>query len=331
MKKKIFLLPLAIIFSIVMFTGCDDTSDPILQVSELKVTKIALVEKTSSTTVAPVTYDVTLTWSTADILADEKASAALTGLKVIIQSGTTEEFSADLASDVTTYTFKGLLSGESKDLTVQAVYAADAFPKASSSDFTDSFKFHGGPWYDGTSTTYPSLDGGFGVGSFNNINAMPTGSFTIDDVYYYNDYNTNYQFKNTGETIWMRVDVNEVTTTNDTDTQRNNVQWLGDDFQMVDKSSTGLSDYSDLADVDVKIIDINGNELLSMTGSETSKTMTSANFTKLINSVNSGYYADKTGYYFIKATCRTMPSTYSSSNSDAKYGIWGIANNNPRR
>lgn len=323
MNRTIQTLSMLAVAAVLIFSSCS-SSNIALAVNDLKITKIDVVNNTSNTSLPPVTYDITVTWNTADILANETAAAAFNGLEVYIQSGSEEAVVTVLSADAKTYKFTGLTPGESTDLRVKAVYPDDTYPDASFTDYTGSISFRGGPWYDGDTTKMPAHDGGFGVGSFNNLDSMPSSYSDASNVYYFNTYNTDYQFKAAGDVVWLTVDVTEKTEANDILTQRNNVEWLNANFQLLDVS-TGLANNNDIANVDAWVYDIYGHQLLSLTGSETTGIM--SDFSTLLASVDSGYYADKTGYYFIKAQCKSMPTSYSDSNKDDKYGLWGFANN----
>jgi len=321
-KNILFLGSLALVFC--LFSGCSSASKSPISVSSLELSAVTVQKTGSTATTAPVSYSATVKWNTSAIMADEKASAALTGLKVSLMDGSKEILAKELTADVTSHTFTGLLPGESRSLTVTALYAEGVYDKTFESD---SIHFVGGPWFDGTVTELPSVEG-FSVGSFNRANSLPTGSYYFDDYYYYNPHNTDYLFKAVGDVKWFAVKAAEVTTTNDTVTQRNNVQWLVNNFRLLDMMT--VSNTTDIASVDSRIYDIYGRELYSITGTSTGGAMTSTNFNNLISSVDSGYYADKTGYFFIKTTCRTMPTIYSDQNPD-KLGRWGFGIIGPRR
>lgn len=326
--KKILtsLLSVTFIFVICLFSGCSgDSTDP-LAVSSLKISDVAVSSSSNTAASAPVTYKATITWDTSEIMADQTASAALSGLKVSIQDGTTELFTADIATDVTTYEFDyELLPGDSVDLRVTSVYAAGTY--GSDSEY-DSARFVGGPWYDGTNAEKPSIER-FSVGSFNHADGMPSGYYTFSDYYYFNPFNTDYLFEAVGDVKWWIVDVHEVTASNDTDTQRNNVQWLVNNFRLLDDSTT--TDDTDMAAVDLTIYDIDGDTLYTINGSATGGAMSSTNFSSLLSSVDTGYYSDKTGYFYIKSTCRSMPSSYDSNDNPDNLGFWGFGIMGSRR
>jgi hypothetical protein len=327
MKKAVKAIAFLMLMTILM-VGCSSTEND-LPVSNLKISTI--VSSTSTdTSEPPLSYSATISWDIVDINNNEIAAEALTGLEVSLNYGSADEQVEELAADVTEYTFTGLEPGDSCWLTVKAIYDTTAMPEAEdSTDTSDSVKFLGGPWFTTTNSTAPTNVSRFSVGSFNNADSMPTTSYTLSDVYYYNSYNSDYQFESVNEDVWFIVDVNEVTDSNEDD--RNNVQYLNKNFQLLDASVSGLTDYSDIAEVDVEILDIYGDSLLSISGTDTEGTMSTSDFSTLISSVDSGYYADKTGYYFIKATCKSMPDDFSDSNSETMLGIWGFANNGAKR
>ena len=325
MKNTIKLIAVTALLSFLLFS-CGSMEETDLPVSGLSISKI-VTSTSADTSQPPISYAATISWGIDDIEANEVAAASLTGFEVAMVYGTSKEQVKELDADATEYTFTGLKPGEYCWLNVTAIYDTTANPDAEdSSDVSKSVKFLGGPWIESTTSKIPANTSRFSVGSFNHLDSMPCSFSSADDVYYFNYYNEDYQFENVGDVVWLIVDVAEVTTANDTDTQRNNVMWLNDDFQLLDKSYSGLTSYDDIAGVDVKILDIYGNEVLSISGSSTEGTV--SNLSSFISSVDSGYYADITGYYFIKATCTSMPSTYSADND---LGIWGFANNGPRR
>jgi len=331
LKSIRFVLAAAVLAALTAsLSGCAAPTPE--SVGGLSVASVEKKQVMSTATTPPISYDVTIEWDTELIKANDKASAAFTGLKVYMMEGSTATQTATLGVAATSHTFTGILPGGSVGLYVEAQYAAGAFEDLSTSDTTESVRFIGGPWITGTTYTAPSYDANFSIGAFNNADGFPTSSFTLSDFYYYYPTNSSYLFSAAGEVRWLLVSANEVTATNDTDSQRNNIQWLSDKVYLLDKNSSGLSSYENLADVKVEIVDIYGLVYATISGTATQATMnlSTPSFSNLINNLDSGYYADRTGYFYVKATCESMPSTYSAANS-SKLGYWGLAMPGARR
>ncbi len=316
MKNAVKITAVLMLFA-VLLVSCGGTPDPI-GVDDLTISSVAMVTNSTDTTKPPVTYSATVTWSLASITADETASAALE--KITIELGGSDvEYTDELSATATTYTFTDLLPGDQCWLKVSAVYAEGTYEDE---DYAYEEKsFLGGPWYKSgfsSSGGERRIDTGFGVGSVNWENFAVNNA----DTYYYNTYNYDYVVDSYGDESWLVIGVNEVTATNDTSEQRNNINWLSDDVYLLDNGTLWNGD--DLASVDLEIYTIYGTKIFELTGTATSGTISATNFNSLLDSVNSGYYADKEGVFFIRAICKAAPSSFSSSNS-SEHGWWGVA------
>lgn len=298
----------------VALAGCGGGTPEAIAVDDLARTSVEAVENTTDSTAAPLTYTVSISWDTARIAADETASLAIEEIEAYVWNGSEKIASEIFDLTASSHTFTGLEPSHTYDISVVARYADGTYEDGDAA--SDSIRFTGGPWYhdDVTINSGGYRRDSFSSGSFNHLDSYPSGDFTLSDVYYYNTYNSNYALRGLDSEVWLIVDVNEVDDTNDTDTQRNNINWLNNDVYLLDSQVSDLSDYTDIADVDLEIYTITGEKIFSLTGSATEGTISSTNFTKLLNSVNSGYYADKEGSFFVRASCTGEPSSYSEDN-----------------
>ena len=315
----------SVLLAITMLAGCGPATPEAVSVSNLLLGSTTEVTNTTDSSAPPVTYSITASWDNADILADETASLALTGLKARLVQGSTTVEEVDLTADDETHTFTGLEPALTYTVRITAEYADGTYEDRNVA--SESRRFTGGPWYnDDVNTNWPGIRfDDLSVGSFNQSDGAPSGSFQLNQFYYYNTYNNDYVVGDVGSETWITVTVHEPNDTNDTDDQRNNVNWLSDDVYLLDSKVSGLTDYADMADVDLEFYTVTGEKVCSVTGSDTEATISGSDFTTLLNSVNSGYYADKEGYFFVRATCTATPDSYSSSNEDDQYGWWGLA------
>ena len=80
--KKIITGLLFSVFTVAVFllSSCSGDSQEPISVSSLGVTTIVENSATSTSTTAPVSYDVTISWNTSAIMADENASTAFSGV-----------------------------------------------------------------------------------------------------------------------------------------------------------------------------------------------------------------------------------------------------------
>lgn len=314
----------------VTLVGCGGGAPEAIAVDSLAQTSVEAVQNTTDSTKPPLTYTVSVSWSTASIEADETASLAFKEIEAYVWDGSEKVASEIFDLTASSHTFTGLEPAQSYTISVLARYADGTYEDGDGA--SESIRFTGGPWYhdDVTISSGGFRKDTFSSGSFNHIDAYPAGSFQLNDVYYYNTYNSDYAVDGLDNEVWLIVDVNEVTDGNDTDTQRNNINWLSDDVYLLDSRLSGLDDYTDIADVDLEIYTITGEKIFSLTGSATEGTISSTNFTTLLNSVNSGYYAEKEGSFFVRAICTAEPSSYSEDNAEDQYGWWGLAMPGPR-
>jgi len=253
---------------------------------------------------------------------DEKASAAITALDVTLRDGTTTVEEKELSTTATSHTFSVCEPGVSYWASVRAVYTQDAYEDLSGSSTEVRVLY--GPWAsDSVTLGGTRKTESLSVGSFNHQDGLPSGQFSLSDFYYYNPYNPDYLFAAENDETWIVVDVYERTDTNEED--RNNVNYLTENVELLDSNTTGLTSYDDMADVDLEFYDIYNNKIFELTGTNTSGTISSSDYSSLIDSVNSGYYEDKDGVFFIRAICKSMPSTFSDSNSEDQLGYWGLA------
>jgi hypothetical protein len=319
------------LFSIVFITGliiailagCGKSSETALPVGDLSLAGVSADTNTDADTPA-TTYSAKVTWTTDTLMDDKKGSAALEGIRV-----STGDFSKDLDAAATDFTFTGLVPAELHSLNVMPIYKEGTYETLA--DGRKEVVFRGGPWYaSDVNISGQAAKEMMSVGSFNHADAKPTGTYSFTDFYYWNpEYNPEYTFADVDDECWFIVKVHEPTDTNDTDEQRNNINWLSDDVALLDANTEGLDTYDDMADVDLEIYDVNNNKLFELTGTDVEGTIDTADFDTLLDSVNSGYYADREGHFFIRATCKAMPANFSDDNSDQK-GWWGLAMYGPR-
>lgn len=327
-KKTVMILAIVSIIGMIgILAGCGKSSETALPVDNLSVSTVSADTNTEAES-PPTTYSVTTSWTTETLTEDKKASAALEGIRVSAKSDSTE-FSKDLDATATEYTYTGLVPAENYSLSVMPVYAEGTYE--SLADGSTSVRFRGGPW----TTSDVTISGNayrenMSVGSFNHADEKPTGTYSFGDFYYWNpQYNEGYTFTAVDDECWFIVGVHEPNDTNDTDEQRNNINWLSDDVALLDANTSGLDTYDDMADVDLEIYDVNNNKLFELTGTDVEGTIDATDFQTLLDSVNSGYYEDKEGYFFVRAICKAMPESFSDDNPDQK-GWWGLAIYGPR-
>ncbi len=303
-------------------TGCGGPSDEPLSVDSLAVSSAKKIENTTDTDKPPVYYEVTVSWSLASIREDEKASAAITALDVTLRDGSATVEEKELSTTATSHTFSVCEPGVSYWASVRAVYTQDAYEDLSGSSTEVRVLY--GPWAsDSVTLGGTRKTESLSVGSFNHQDGLPSGQFSLSDFYYYNPYNPDYLFAAENDETWIVVDVYERTDTNEED--RNNVNYLTENVELLDSNTPDLTSYDDMADVDLEFYDIYNNKIFELTGTNTSGTISSSDYSSLIDSVNSGYYEDKDGVFFIRAICKSMPSTFSDSNSEDQLGYWGLA------
>ena len=330
-QKQIKLFPVLLVLGLAalggLLIGCGGPSKEALPVDNLSRGVITKVENTDNAEEPPVTYSVKVSWSLASITDDEKASEALTGLYASV-SGSGNE--TKLQRTDTEYTFTGIEPGERYYLGIRAAYAPGTYEDGDGA--REEVGFIGGPWHHSDveigEAGYDTAS--YSVGSFNQEDDYPTSTFTLDEFYYYNTYNTEYVLEEEGHEVWMIVAVKEVTDTNDTDTQRDNINWLSNEVYLLDANVPDLTDYSDIPYADLEIYTVTGEKLFELTGTVTEGTIAPADFNTLLDSVNSGYYADKEGVFYVRAICTAVPDTYSEDNEEDKYGWWGLALPGPR-
>ncbi len=308
------VLGLALVFGIL--AGCGGGTKEALPVDDLSRGSVTMVENTTDATIPPVTYTVKVAWSTASITADETANTAIT--KLVASGGVAD--AVDLALTDSSYTFTGLVPGERYHLNIAAVYAEGTYESGDGA--SDSVSFIGGPWYHDDITIG---SGGFKTDSFSSGSFNQADAISSTDDYYFNFYNKEYALEGEDWEVWLIVDVNEPTTTNDEDDQRNNINWMNSTFHLLDNET--VTDDADIAAVDLKIYNVYGDEVLDISGSVIEGTI--SGFGSFLDTVNSGYYADKNGVFFVRAVCSAMPSTYSDWNED-QFGWWGLAMPGPR-